>query len=260
MEFQKIIDISHWQTDPPKTPIEWNQVADDGVKAAVNKVSEGLHFLDNSWPTNYPGMIANDVIPGGYHMFRENVSGSGQADIFLNNVWAMTGNWELLLMIDVERNDGIWQETARDKLRDCLYRVVERTSRIPIIYTSDSKWRELIEYYYNEPAWTTHVPLWVANYNVERPTIPDGWLIWSIWQYTSSGSVTGIDGNVDLNWFRGSMTDLRKLAGIVPDTSDLELQIQRLWEEVNLLKEVVDSHGGNFVELDALRLAIKDML
>ena len=44
--------------------------------------------------------------------------------------------------------------------------------------------------------------LWVANWNVKKPVVPAlDWAGrgWSIWQYTSSGSVTGIPGRVDLN-------------------------------------------------------------
>jgi GH25 family lysozyme M1 (1,4-beta-N-acetylmuramidase) len=42
----------------------------------------------------------------------------------------------------------------------------------------------------------------VAHWGVDEPTLPDPWEDWSIWQYTNEGRVPGIQGNVDLNWFK----------------------------------------------------------
>ena len=45
-------------------------------------------------------------------------------------------------------------------------------------------------------------PLWVANFDVPSPLVPaQNWAGkgWSIWQFTSSGRVKGIDGAVDKN-------------------------------------------------------------
>jgi len=44
------------------------------------------------------------------------------------------------------------------------------------------------------------IPLWVAHYTTAAaPYMPVGWTSWLIWQYTSSGRVDGISGNVDMN-------------------------------------------------------------
>lgn len=251
----KGIDVSHWQGN-----IDWSQVANDGVVWAIAKATEGSHFIDDYFDNNYKGMIDNGIVPGAYHMFRENVSGVTQADYFLNKLLDVANNYQMLLAVDVERNDNVWQETARDRLRDCLYRIFEKTGRIPFIYTSDSKWRELIEYYYQEPAWTTHVPLWVAHYGTDRPTIPDGWLIWYIWQYSSTGSVNGVNGNVDLDWFRGSMTDLQKFSGIIPDTGDLEETVNQLQLQVASLTNQITELQTYKNETEQLKIDIKNLL
>ncbi|CAM5436469.1 hypothetical protein SHIRM173S_00791 [Streptomyces hirsutus] len=36
------------------------------------------------------------------------------------------------------------------------------------------------------------------------PTIPSGFPTWTVWQYTSTGSVGGVAGTVDRNQFNGS--------------------------------------------------------
>ncbi len=60
-------------------------------------------------------------------------------------------------------------------------------------------------------------PLWIASYVTTYPYMPvntDGdafpWPTWSLWQYTSKGKVRGIDGDVDLNWFRGDLLSLQE--------------------------------------------------
>lgn len=47
----------------------------------------------------------------------------------------------------------------------------------------------------------TKYPLWVANYNVSRPSKNGKWDTWVGWQYTSTGTVNGISGYVDKNKF-----------------------------------------------------------
>ena len=40
----------------------------------------------------------------------------------------------------------------------------------------------------------------------------DAWEDYLFWQYTESGSIAGIQGNVDKNKFNGSINQLRALA------------------------------------------------
>jgi hypothetical protein len=55
--------------------------------------------------------------------------------------------------------------------------------------------------------------LWHAQYtSASCPTISDYWSDWAFWQFSSTGSVPGIGGNVDTNRFNGTEDDLRALA------------------------------------------------
>src|SRR5262249_59097656 len=65
-------------------------------------------------------------------------------------------------------------------------------------------------------------PLWVANYGVTCPSMPTSFSEWKFWQYTDSGSVSGISGAVDLDQFNGTLGDLMAFAnptGPPPDAS-----------------------------------------
>lgn len=41
--------------------------------------------------------------------------------------------------------------------------------------------------------------MWIAHYNVTTPMANATWGTWSVFQYSSSGAVAGISGNVDMN-------------------------------------------------------------
>ena len=47
-------------------------------------------------------------------------------------------------------------------------------------------------------------PFWVAEYNNDdAPTLPNGMTQWVLWQYSSSGTIPGIAGRVDLDKLNG---------------------------------------------------------
>jgi len=91
-----------------------------------------------------------------------------------------------------ERNLRVW-------IRTWLKRVERDLGVKPIIYTNASSWAANGD----TTSFATHgYPLWVANFDVPSPLVPAaGWAGkgWTIWQYTSSSLISGIDGPVDRN-------------------------------------------------------------
>lgn len=77
---------------------------------------------------------------------------------------------------------------------------VEKKLRVkPIIYTNQSSWAAAGD---TTSFATSGYPLWVADFDADRPAMPaSNWAGkgWTIWQYTSTGRVRGITGNVDRN-------------------------------------------------------------
>ena len=90
-----------------------------------------------------------------------------------------------------------------------LGRIYERTGARGVIYTSPTFWRNNMA----DTNWFAingYRTLWIAHWiSGPAPSVPGGnWggTGWTFWQYTSSGSVPGISGRVDLNRYNG--TDL----------------------------------------------------
>ena len=45
-----------------------------------------------------------------------------------------------------------------------------------------------------------------------QPFLPRGWFKWTFWQYSEKGRINGINANVDLNAFNGTLEELFKFA------------------------------------------------
>jgi GH25 family lysozyme M1 (1,4-beta-N-acetylmuramidase) len=80
----------------------------------------------------------------------------------------------------------------------------------PMIYTSPNFWTNSMgnTQMFAQGGYTV---LWVAHWtSASQPTVPAnnwGGHGWTFWQYTSSGTVNGISGSVDLDRYNGLTLD-----------------------------------------------------
>jgi len=206
------IDVSRFQ----KT-IDWPSVAGAGVRFAFVQASRGSGAdctvkpeqcgADPYFAANRLAAETAGIRVGAYH--RAFASGGtvadaradaiAESDVFLGAVGTLQAG-ELVPVIDVETPfTGMTSTTLRAWVRLFVKRTMKRLGRKPMIYTNASSWagtgntREFAKAKY---------PLWIAEYGVSRPTVPAGnWAGrgYSVWQYTSSGSVPGISGHVDMD-------------------------------------------------------------
>lgn len=195
------IDVSHWNE-----AIDWAQVAASGTTFAFAKASEGRTYVDPMYATNKTGAAANGIVFGAYHFARPDDTRRDaihEADHFIETADLDPGN--LIPVLDIERTGGLGQRKVTRWILAWLGRVTERLGVHPIVYTSPNGWAA-------RTGDTTAVAdagyavLWVAHWDVASPTVPAedwGGNGWRFWQYTDGGSVPGVDGKVDLDWFLG---------------------------------------------------------
>jgi MYXO-CTERM domain-containing protein len=196
------IDVSKWQGS-----INWSAVAGDGVKFAIIRVSDGLGYHDEYFAQNWAGAKANGIIRGAYQFFRSDDDPIAQADLLVDTMGPLEPG-DLPPVADVESTDGVGNAARADRLRQWLDRVEQRTGVRPIIYTGGYFWQDNVGQDFSQ------YPLWHAGYTGgDCPsTVANQWPDWTFWQYSSSGSVAGISGNVDVNRFNGSLDELREFA------------------------------------------------
>lgn len=199
------IDVSHHQG-----VVNWSKVAAENVVFAFAKATENIGFKDSFFDTNYAAMKSNNILRGAYHFFRPKADAAKQAANFLNAVGKLEPG-DLPPVIDVETNDGKGAAAIIAGVRTWVNAVEQALGRTPIVYTSGSFWNANL-------AGTdkfAECPLWVAHYTSKpKPIIPKGFPIYTIWQFSEKGKVSGVSGTCDLNRFNGTLENLRKLAGL----------------------------------------------
>ena len=206
------IDVSRFQ----KT-IDWSSVAAAGVRFAFVQASRGSGAdctvkpeqcgADPYFAANRPAAEAAGIRVGAYHrafatggtVADARADALAESDVFLTAVGTLQPG-ELLPVLDVETPfTGMTANTLRTWIRVFVKRVNKRLGRKPMIYTNATSWAATGN---TTEFAKAKYPLWIAQYGVSRPSVPAGnWAGhgYSVWQYTSSGSVAGISGNVDMD-------------------------------------------------------------
>jgi GH25 family lysozyme M1 (1,4-beta-N-acetylmuramidase) len=218
------IDTSHWQG-----VIDWSKVKASGKAFAIARVSDGVKYPDKNFPTDWPAIKAAGLIRGAYQFFRPAQDPVAQADLLIQRLqqYGPLGPGDLPAVLDVETADGMPNATVRQNMQIWLDRVELHTGKRPIVYTAAFMSSVVGSGF-------SSYPLWVANYGVNCPQLPSGWSQWSIWQSSSTGSVPGIAGNVDLDVFNGSLADLQAFAaggggGVSWSCANSSYQGQQYW-------------------------------
>jgi len=189
------IDVSHYQGT-----VDWNGVKQAGVSFGFAKATEGTSTADDQFSANWSGMKSAGIIRGAYHFFHPSEDATAQANYFLQTVSLEPG--DLPPVIDIEDADYCSSSVIIAGLQTWLDVVAQSTGLTAIVYVACSFGNDYLDGQFGA------YPLWIANYDVQSPTLPNGWTNWTFWQYSQSGSVAGVSGDVDQDWFNGSADDL----------------------------------------------------
>lgn len=187
----KGIDVSHYQGT-----INWASVAKAGISYAMIKATEGVSYKDPMFATNWAGCKDNNLMCGAYHFFSPTDDFQKQADLLTTALESVGFNpaTDLPPAIDCEDMAGVSPSTYVYALKELLDAVEKQLKCTPMIYVSPAFWQGL-----GSPDFTDY-PLWVANYtSAPAPQVPAPWKTYAMWQYSQSGQVEGVPGNVDLD-------------------------------------------------------------
>ena len=199
----KGIDVSMWQGK-----IDWKKVKESGIEFTFIRATKGNDLVDPSFVENRKGAQDVGLALGYYHYFRPEQPVEDQINAFVNTVGKIEDN-ALRVVIDTE-NVKSWEPfTLEQRLKmidDWCNGVKEKLGIKPeiMIYGSPNFFDESLK---NTEKLAKH-DLWIANYKVAEPRVPKPWTNWTFWQYSETGRVPGIQGNVDLDMYNG--TDLKK--------------------------------------------------
>jgi lysozyme len=190
------IDVSSYQGR-----IDWVEVSEHQVSFAFIKATEGVTMRDSRFERNWQGAKAVGIYRGAYHYFQPNYDGAQQADLFVRNVPLQAG--DLPPVLDVEAPNFHDVAIMRRNVATWL-RLIERHYGVrPILYSNHNFYKRHLAGHFDD------YPLWLAHYEVEKPSLPRE--KWIIWQHSDESHVPGIRGPVDFNVFQGSFEKLLAL-------------------------------------------------
>ena len=194
------IDVSHYQG-----VVNWDKVAKYGIHFAFAKATGGLDYIDPEFVHNWHGIRSAELHRGAYHFFYAGDDPVKQANHFVKTMGKLRAH-DMPPMLDVEIADHINTDLISGKVLIWLQTVEKATGRLPILYTDNG---------FADTVLTddrlSRYPLWIADYAATIHSLPSPWKSsgWTMWQYSEKGQVKGVNGEVDSDKFKGSLTDLR---------------------------------------------------
>lgn len=191
------IDVSRYQGE-----IDWPQVRRAGVSFAYLKATEGGDVADPAFSDNWRGAARAGVPRGAYHYFYFCRPAEQQARWFIKHVPrdanalppVLDMEWNPHSRTCTKRPDG---RVVRAEARKFLSLLEAHYGQRPVVYTTVDFYRETgIGRLHGTEFWLRSV----AGH--PRQVYPGAF--WRLWQYTGTGVVPGIQGDVDLNVFHDS--------------------------------------------------------
>ena len=192
------VDVSRYQGD-----IDWQKVADEGMTFAMIRVAgrgygtAGGLYTDAKAEENYKGAKAAGLKVGVY-VFSQAISVE-EAREEARYMLALVRDWDLDLPIvfDWERQEGNARTANIDRrtVTDCMLafcQEIESAGKTPMLYFNPDHSSSM--FYIEE---VTQYKFWLAQYT-DWMTYP---YEFNMWQYTSTGTVPGIKGTVDINLY-----------------------------------------------------------
>jgi GH25 family lysozyme M1 (1,4-beta-N-acetylmuramidase) len=189
------IDVSQYQGE-----INWDELllTKHPLRFVFMRATMGSNGLDERYSENWSEAKRVGLKRGAYHFYRSFQNSTEQAQNFIRKVDLEAG--DLPPVLDVERTSPFGQDNLREGVRNWL-RIIEKHYGVkPIVYTG----RHFYEKHLKGSIDT--YPLWVASYG-EHHKVKH--LPWRFYQFSEKMTVHGISRNIDGNFFKGSLTNLR---------------------------------------------------
>ncbi|MEM6590130.1 MAG: GH25 family lysozyme [Pseudomonadota bacterium] len=193
------VDVARFQGD-----VSWRLLRGAGIRFAFIKATEGGDLLDPKFKENWRAAGRAGIARGAYHFFYFCTDARTQARWFIKNVPRVKG--ALPPVLDMEWNPFSPTctkrpppATVRKEMRRFLKLVERRYGQRPIIYTTPDFYERNKLGQMNEEFWLRAV--------AEVPERVYPGQSWRFWQYSSTGRLPGVAGNIDLNAFGGSEAD-----------------------------------------------------
>ncbi|NLU24036.1 MAG: LysM peptidoglycan-binding domain-containing protein [Clostridiales bacterium] len=185
------IDVSVYQDT-----IDFDAVREDGKQAVYIRAGQGFDYVDPNYRTNFENASAAGLDAGFYYYVTatNTTDAEEQATTFAQLIDGY--DYTMRPAMDYESYGGLSDSAINAVGLAFLEKLAALTGVTPVVYSDAYRTQTLWNAAYGA------YPLWVAEYNGgAQPSDNDIWDSWSGYQYSNTGRVSGIDDDVDLDWF-----------------------------------------------------------
>jgi lysozyme len=193
------IDVARYQTQ-----IDFGTVRRSGIHFVFMKATEGKDYLDPNFRSNWAAARDAGMPRGAYHFMTWCSLASEQAQWFISNVPSDPDALPPVLDLEWNNHSSCKAKPSRadalEKIRVMLAAMEAHTGKLPIIYTDMNFHRDVLEGEFFPNAF------WLRSTAAE-PHERYRNRGWTFWQWTQTGVVRGVRGEVDRNAFYGSQND-----------------------------------------------------
>jgi len=204
------VDVSRWNVffDP--------DLSQHPIDFAIQKLTEGTSYIDLALEEIWKG-VAKVPVRGGYHYQRSGYSWKAQADHFLN---VASRHDYHIFALDMESINNTYNDTFfADGRRIIDYWRTQSNKRV-LLYTNGSTYKlfaaAIKRLYSDGQTWLDNLDFWYAwpSLTASEPILPTGCNAWKLWQYRWDGKNYGVNNNIDVNKFNGTLEQLHAWAGV----------------------------------------------
>lgn len=229
----KVIDVSYYQT------IDYSKVKDvQGVILRCGRTGWGSFQMDKdtAFEKHYEGFKKTGMPMGAYYYSCANTIERAKQEANFVLTLIKGKQFDYPIYFDVENNErqGSLSKQALTNIAKAFCEVIENAGYYVGIYASKS-WLET-KLDMNQ---LKNYDVWVAQYN--KTLTYQG--SYGMWQYTSTGKVDGINGNVDCNYCYKDYPEIIKKAGLNGyGKIDYEAEIARLKKKINEARAILNAN------------------
>lgn len=190
--------------------VDWSKVKTDFVFMRSGYGWDNDKQIDKQFQNNVIGCEKYAIPYGVYHYSyaRTPANGVSEAKFCMKLMDKVGANPTLPVVFDFEESFQLAM-SAKEQLAiiDAFCETVEDAGYQPMLYMSANPLNKLYAYDADRMKW----PVWVAHVGVEKPSYKGEW---DVWQYTWTGKVDGIAGDVDL--------DIADASLLVPEDDEVQ--------------------------------------
>lgn len=179
----KGIDVSHYQGN-----IDFNKVKADGIEFVFIKATDDDNYKDTMFETNYRKAMDAGLKVGCYHFgrFASVEDAKKEANYLLSVIKGKVFTYPVVLDLETDKAGLSVKELTDSAI--AFLEVLEANGYFAMLYSGKSFYETELDEVRLKPYAT-----WIARYGSQLGRDA------GIWQYSSTGKVAGISGNVDMD-------------------------------------------------------------